>query len=252
VDWLLEKEHVVDPESVYIVFPFALDEPRFRVDLNGVPCSPDEHQLNGAVRDWYPARRWVDVSDSNRGVTVAPLDAPLVQLGGITTGKAAHGLKPEGAVVMSWALNNHWMVNFKASQGGEIPLRYRLTTHAGACDDAAANRWAAEEATPPIVLRDEVRRGSASDRLAAVPDEPALEVTVKPAEDGDGVVFRIRNLASEATTVPVELLAAPPDSACRTSPIEVDKEPLEVAGHVVRVPVGAHALETVRVRFANR
>jgi hypothetical protein len=251
VDWLLEKEHVTDPESVYIAFPFALGEPRFRVDLNGVPCSPDEHQLNGAVRDWYPARRWVDVSDGERGVTLAPLDAPLVQLGGITTGKAARALEPEGAVVMSWALNNHWMVNFKASQGGEIPLRYRLTTHAGACDDAAANRWAADEATPPIVLRDEVRRGEASDRLAAVPDEPALEMTVKPAEDGDGVVFRIRNLAPEATTVPVELLAAAPDSACRTSPIEVDKEPLEVAGRVVRVPVGARALETVRVRFAQ-
>src|SRR5262249_32988255 len=219
VDWLLEKEHVVDPESVYIAFPFALGEPRFRVDLNGVPCSPDEYQLNGAVRDWYPARRWVDVSDGKHGVTVAPLDAPLVQLGGITTGKAAHGLKPEGAVVVSWALNNPGMVNFRAGQGGEIPLRYRRTTPAGACDAAAANRWAAEEATPPIVLRDEVRRGDASDRLAAVPDEPALEVTVKPAEDGDGVVFRIRNLASEATTVPIELLAAPPDSACPTSPI---------------------------------
>ena len=45
VEWLLEKEHVVDPESVYVAFPFALAEPRFRLDLNGVPCSPNEHQL---------------------------------------------------------------------------------------------------------------------------------------------------------------------------------------------------------------
>jgi hypothetical protein len=252
VEWLLDKEHVTVPESVYIAFPFALGGPRFRVDLNGVPCAPDEHQLNGAVRDWYPVRRWVDVSDGDRGVTVAPLDAPLVQLGGITTGKAAHELHPEGAAIMSWALNNHWMVNFKASQGGEIPLRYRLTTHAGACDDAAANRWAAEEATPPIVLRDEVRRGEASGRFAAVPDESALEVTLKPAEDGDGIVVRIRNLGSEPATVPVEILGATPSSASSATPIEVDREPLAVDGHVVRVPVGAGALETVRVRFGSR
>ena len=58
IEWLLEKEHVVDPESVYVAFPFALGEPRFRLDLNGIPCSPNEHQLNGAVRDWYPVRRW--------------------------------------------------------------------------------------------------------------------------------------------------------------------------------------------------
>jgi hypothetical protein len=252
IEWLLEKEHVTDPESVYIAFPFALGEPRFRLDLNGVPCSPNDHQLSGAVRDWYPVRRWIDVSDGERGVTVAPLDAPLVQLGGITTGKAARDLHPEGPVVMSWALNNHWMVNFKASQGGEIPLRYRLTSHAGACDDAAANRWAAEEATPPIVLRDEVRRGELSGRFAAVPDELRLEVSAKPAEDGDGVVFRIRNLHAEDTTAPLELLAATPSSACRTSPVEVDAEPLAVAGRVVSVPVGAGALETVRVRFGSR
>jgi hypothetical protein len=251
VEWLLDKEHVTDPESVYVAFPFALGEPRFRVDLNGVPCSPDEHQLNGAVRDWYPVRRWVDVSDGERGVTVVPLDAPLVQLGGITTGKAAYELHPEGPAIMSWALDNHWMVNFKASQGGEIPLRYRLTTHAGACDDAAANRFAAEEATPPIVLRDEVRRGESSGRFATVPEDSALEVTLKPAEDGDGIVFRIRNLGSEPATVPLELLGGSPTSASRASPIEVDREALEIAGRVVRVPVGAGALETVRVRFRS-
>jgi len=54
---------------------------------------------------------------------VTPLDAPLVHLGGITTGKWARSLEPEGPTIMSWALNNHWMVNFKASQGGQIPLR---------------------------------------------------------------------------------------------------------------------------------
>src|SRR5439155_1336756 len=252
LEWLLDKEHLTAPESVYIAFPFALGEPRFRVDLNGVACTPDEDQLNGAVRDWYPIRRWVDVSDGERGVTLAPLDAPLVQLGGITTGKAAHELRPEGSALMSWALNNHWMVNFKASQGGEIPLRYRLTTHGGACDDAAANRWAAEEAMPAIVLRDEVRRGGGtSGRFAAVPDDLALEVTAKPAEDGDGIVFRIRNLGPDAMTVPLELLAASPSAAWRTSPIEVDREPLEVAGRVVNnVPPKSRDIAMVFQNYA--
>ena len=102
------------------------------------------------------------------------------------------------------------------------------------------------------MLRDEVRRGELSGRFAAVPDELRLEVSAKPAEDGDGVVFRIRNLGTADTTAPLELLAATPSSACRTSPVEVDAEPLAVAGRVVSVPVGAGALETVRVRFGSR
>jgi alpha-mannosidase len=248
VDWMLHKEHVTEPESVYIAFPFALGEPAFRVDLNGVACSPNADQLNGAVRDWYPVRRWVDVSDRERGVTLATLDAPLVQLGGITTGKAAWELEPEGPVVFSWALNNHWMVNFKASQGAEVALRYRLTTHAGLCDDATAARFAAEEATPPILLRDYVRRGQASDRFVSVPADAPVEVTAKPAEEGDGVVLRLNHSGREPSVVVLDFARAPA-SAHRVSPVEAEGEELALDGRSVRVPLRPRVLETIRVRF---
>ena len=78
-------------------------------------CRPARWRRQGLV----PAQRWVDVSDGKRGVTLVPLDAPLVHLGGITTGKWARTLQPEGPTIMSWALNNHWLVNFKSSQGGQ-------------------------------------------------------------------------------------------------------------------------------------
>jgi hypothetical protein len=248
VEWTVDKEHVTEPESVYVAFPFALGEPSFRLDLNGVPCTPEADQLNGTVRDWYPVRRWADVSDGTRGVTLCPLDAPLVQVGGITTGKAAWELRPEGPALYSWALNNHWMVNFKASQGGRIPLRYRLTTHAGGCDDAAAGRFAAEEATPPIVLRDYVPRGPRSGRLLAV-DDPGVEVTAKPAEDGDGIVVRLHDVVGAERTVELGFEAASPASACRVSPVEEDGEQLELAGRAVRVPLGGRAVTSLRVRF---
>jgi alpha-mannosidase len=188
------------------------------------------------------------VSDGTRGVTLCPLDAPLVQLGGITTGKAAWELRPEAPALFSWALNNHWMVNFKASQGGRIPLRYRLTTHAGGCDDAAAARFAAEEATPPIVLRDYVPRGSRSGRLLAV-DDPGLEVTAKPAENGDGIVVRLLDLDGAGRTVQLGFEAVAPASACRVSPVEEDGEPLDLDGRVIRVLLGGRAVTSLRIRF---
>jgi alpha-mannosidase len=188
------------------------------------------------------------VSDGTRGVTLCPLDAPLIQVGGITTGKAAWELRPEGPALYSWALNNHWMVNFKASQGGRIPLRYRLTTHAGGCDDTAAARFAAEEATPAIVLRDYVPRGPRTGRLLAV-DDTGVEVTAKPAEDGDGIVVRLHDLDGAERTVELGFEAAAPASACRVSPVEEDGEPLEVSGRAVRVPLGGRAVTSLRVRF---
>jgi hypothetical protein len=248
VEWTIDKEHVTTPEAVYVAFPFALGTPSFRFDLNGVACTPDADQLNGSVRDWYPVRRWADVSDGERGVTLSPLDTPLVQVGGITTGKAAWELRPDGPALYSWAINNHWMVNFKASQGGRIPLRYRLTTHAGACDDSAAARFGAEEATPPIVLRDYAARGPRSGRFVAV-DDPHVEVTAKPAQNRDGVVLRVRDHDGAPRTLELRFDAAAPVSASLTSPVEEERESLAVNGRVVRVPVAGRGITSVRVRF---
>jgi alpha-mannosidase len=247
IDWMLDKRAQPEPESVYVAFPLALGAPRFRADVNGVPCTPNVDQLDGSVRDWYPLRRWVDVSDGEHGVTLAPLDAPLAQLGGITTGRAAHALEPDGPAVYSWALNNHWSVNFRALQEGEIPLRYRLTTHAGDCDDAAAARFAAAAATPPLVLRDWLRRGAAQGQFLTL-DDDGVELAVKPAEDGDGIVVRLHDQRGESRSVGVRFAAAPA-SVHATSPLELDGEALALGDGRVAVPVGARELASIRVRF---
>ena len=251
VDWLLDKEHELGIEAVFIAFPFNLGDPSFRAEINGIPFTPDEDQLNGTVRDWYPLGRWVDVSDGERGVTMTPLDAPLVQLGGITTGKWARSLAPEGPTIMSWALNNHWMVNFKASQGGEIPLRYRLTTHDGPIDNRAAARFGAESATPPVTLRDYLRTGPETGRFLDVPEDLPVLVTAKPAESGNGIIVRIQNLSDLDIDVPVRLLAAKPASATTTSSLEIDWETLPLDADGFTVSVGGLAIQSVRVAFTG-
>jgi alpha-mannosidase len=246
---VLDKEYQTGIEAVFIAFPFNLETPSFRADINGIPFTPNEDQLNGTVRDWYPLGRWVDVSDGNRGVTITPLDAPLVHLGGITTGKWARELEPEGPTVMSWALHNHWMVNFKASQGGEIPLRYRLTTHAGAVDDVAASRFGLESTTPPVPMRDYLRTGPESGQFLDVPGDAPVLLTAKPADDGDGIIIRIQNLTEQEQTVPVRFPSVEPQSANLTSPLEINGDVLATDGSSVTVPVAGLAIQSIRVRF---
>jgi hypothetical protein len=249
VDWLLDKEHQTGIEAVFIAFPFNLGAPSFRADVNGIPFTPERDQLRGTVRDWYPLGRWVDVSDGQRGVTMTPIDAPLVHMGGITTGKFAQTLEPEGPTVMSWALQNHWMVNFKASQGGEIPLRYRLTTHAGTVNDVDASRFALESTTQPLAMRDYLRTGPESGQFVDVPADAPVLVTAKPADDGDGVIVRIQNLTERAQSVPLRFTAAKPSGANLTSPLEVDGDSLTTDGSTVTVPVSSQVIQSVRVRF---
>lgn len=248
VDWVLDKEHEKGIEAVFIAFPFNLGNPQFRADVNGTPFTPEEDQLHGTVRDWYPVGRWVDVSDGAHGVTLTPLDAPLVHLGGITTGKWARRLEPEGPTVMSWAMQNHWMVNFKASQGGEIPLRYRLTTHTGPCNDLTATRFGAESATQPVTLRDYLRTGPEQGQFVEMSsDAPAL-VTAKPADDGEGIILRVQNVTASHQRIPLSFLEVVVTAAALTSPLEIDGEALPVTNGSIQVPVDPLAVQSVRVR----
>jgi alpha-mannosidase len=201
------------------------------------------------VRDWYPVNRWVDVSDGERGVTVAPLDAPMVQMGGITTGLWAKHLDPDGPNLMSWALNNHWMVNFKASQGGEIPLRYRLTTHDGGCDDLAAGKFGAEQATPVIAMRDVAPVDARTGQFATIEPGAVELIHLKPADWGEGIILRLQNIHESAATALISFVAATPTSAALITPDEIDGEEAALDGNRLKVNVPAKTVQSVRVRF---
>jgi hypothetical protein len=249
VDWLLDKEHVTDVEAVFIAFPFALGAPRFRASINGLPLTPEEDQLSGTVRDWYPVGRWIDVSDEERGVTVVPLEAPLMHIGGITTGKWATTLEPEGPTLMSWALHNHWMVNFKASQGGEIPLRYRLTTHHGQVDDVAADRFAREQASPPIAIRDLAPSGAMSGQFLEVEVGPIEVIHVKPADFGDGIIVRLQNVGDASSSATLRFIDSTASAVFRTTPDERNVESIELQGSQISLQVGAKQVQSFRVTF---
>ncbi len=250
VDWRLDKIHNTDPEAVFVAFPFRLDGKDFTIDLNGIPAKPNRDQLDGAAKDWYPLQRWVDVSDSKRGVTLVPLDAPLVHLGGITTGKWSRMLEPEGPTIMSWALNNHWLVNFKSSQGGKIPLRYRLTTHEGAVEPAAAARFAAEVAQPPVVLRDILSTAAREESFFRLANGAPIIVTAKPGEDEGWVALRLQNLSPEPADAEIAF-ARTPKSAKRSDPIERGGQDIRLDGGNLTVRLDPLAIETVLVRFED-
>ncbi|SHG28073.1 Glycosyl hydrolases family 38 N-terminal domain-containing protein [Kaistia soli DSM 19436] len=250
VDWMLDKLAHEAPEAVFIAFPFNLGAPRFMLDMNGIPSEPNIDQLDGAAKDWYPVQRWVDVGDGARGVTVVPLDAPLVHLGGITTGKWARTLTPEGPTIMSWALNNHWMVNFKASQDGRIPLRYRLTTHEGDVDPATAARFAAEASMPPVVLRDIAPTGPRSGSFYAIDPAAPILATAKSGEAPGWIALRLQNLAKAPTLATIRFAKAPAE-ARRSDPIEHPGEPLAVSGTSLAIDLDPLATATILVRFGE-
>jgi hypothetical protein len=273
VEMVIDKELVTRAEAVYLVFPFALEQPTFHLDLNGVALEPETEQLPGSCRDWYGIQRWAEVgagggagaradarvgADADAGtdagsgaagsgvsITLVPLDAPLVQVGGITTGRWAHTLDTRAATLVSWALHNHWDTNFQASQGGEILLRYRLTSTRG-YDPAASTRFAADHATPPLVVRVPGAEPRPGGQWLRVEPEGVAELHVKPAADGHGMIVHAINLTAVERTLGLTPAVAP-KAAWVCSPLEENGAALAIEQGGVALVLPPRGVACVRL-----
>jgi alpha-mannosidase len=150
---LLAKEWVTDPEAVLFAFPFELDDPEVWIDAPFGPFRPEMDQLPGASKNYFTTQRWVDLSEPEIGVTVANLDAPLIQLGEIRTDPIAYGwlesIRPS-ATLFSYVMNNYWETNYRAAQDDEVALRYSLGVH-GVYEAEETRRFGLETARPFVV-----------------------------------------------------------------------------------------------------
>jgi hypothetical protein len=95
-------------------------------------------------------QRWVDLSDPHGGVTVATVDAPLIQLGEIRTDAIVTGWLEEAessGTLFSYVMNNYWETNYRAAQDDEVEFRYSLMAH-GPYQEADPERFGLEHARP--------------------------------------------------------------------------------------------------------
>ena len=130
-----------------------------RFEIAGADMAPGTEQLPGTTLDWQTAQHWVEFSGRDARVVWSPVEAPLVQFGDINTGKWQKTFSPANAWVFSYAMNNYWMTNFKASQEGRVEFRYSLTSTAPvpaaagagpASDRVASTRFGWEVHTPLV------------------------------------------------------------------------------------------------------
>jgi alpha-mannosidase len=198
-------------------------------------------------------------------VVWSPVEAPLVQFGDINTGKWLKKLELTNAWVYSYALNNYWMTNFKAGQGGRLEFRFAVTSAAaGPSDRVASSRFGWEVHTPLVAgwapAAEEAKASiSRATRLTApaasfaTVDQPNVIIqALKVAEAGDGLIVRLREIAGRATEVRLSLAALAGFLGEASSVDIVEENPRAVLpasdGSVV-VPVKAFGLQTVKVRF---
>ena len=196
--------HPVRKESVQFAFPFAIERGQLTVDVPFASVRPELDQLPGSCKNWMPVGRWVDVSNEERGITWVTLDAPLIEVGGITATKLNSQTDPDvwmrhldpTQTFFSWVMNNHWGTNYRAWQEGPVTFRYALRPHRGA-NLAEASRFAIGLSQPLLVTAPSSALPSAEPLLQVEPADVLVQ-EFKPSDDGRAWIVRLFNASDSA------------------------------------------------------
>ncbi|HVT10831.1 MAG TPA: polysaccharide lyase family protein [Fimbriimonadaceae bacterium] len=188
----IEKVAVRKKEAVHFAFPFLVPNGRLRIQGPWAVIRPDLDQIAGSNKNWFTTQYFADVSNSKYGVTWSSLDAPLMEVGGITAAMTDGGYDPKEWIqhlgptqtLYSWALNNHWYTNYRAEQEGHLTFRYSILAHGPYAPDAAY-RFGAGLAQPLIVS------SVSSAPLLQIGDPRVVVSALKPSEDKKALIVRL-------------------------------------------------------------
>ncbi len=204
-------------ESVNLAFPFRVPGGQVRLELPlGGVIRPDVDQIEGSCRNWFTVGNWADVSAAGRGATWVTLDAPLVQLGGLTANLLNSQTDPAvwrrsvepTQTLYAWLMNNHWGTNYRAYQEGPVTFRFAVRGH-GAFDPTSATQLATGLSQPLIALPPSPDPPSGRARLRLT-NAHVLATAFKPADDRTGWILRLYNVSAIEQQVSVEWEAPRP------------------------------------------
>jgi alpha-mannosidase len=241
----LDKKNVYEQEAVRLAFPFNVPDGQVRIDLAWGWFRPESDQLPGSCKNYFTALRWVDVSNQDYGVTLSTADAPLLEIGGLYADPVVVGWKKSAehsSRIYSYVMNNYWETNYKASQAGPAVFRYSILPH-GMFNPGAAERFGMERCRPLIVVAVDKECPHPKPLLRV---EPAgvLVSSLKPSEDGGGLILRLFNAGGKPEEVRLIWEGRVPEGIYGSSPFE---ERGEAVTGTLELP--AYGIATLRIEF---
>jgi len=194
----IDKKAVRTVEGVHIGFGFNVPNAALRINIPWGVIQPEKDQLAGACKNWFSVERWVDISNNKLGVTWSTIEAPLLEIGGLTANLPRSQPNPKAYLskiepsptIYSWVMNNHWHTNYRADQEGETVFRYAIRLHRE-YDQLAAAHFGVES-TEPLIASPATGPAPAGS-LVEISPGPILITSLTPSADGKALIVRLFN-----------------------------------------------------------
>jgi hypothetical protein len=247
----LNKNLTYDREAMYIAFPFVGRKPAFRYEIGAGCVKPEEQHIPGGCRDWFAVQQWVTVHSDDTAVAWSAVDTPLITLCDMTPGEwLDHHDLPNGTI-FAYAMNNYWFTNYKAGQDGEFTFRFSVTSDEKIAPDQASH-FGASACEPMYATGVHQRRKAtiqpASQSFCEIEPANIKLMTAKPADDGRGVIIRLRETAGHDTDVTLNVGWQGMTRASRCDLVERDQQEINLDDGCVRLKLPAFSLVTIRLQ----
>jgi hypothetical protein len=236
---LLDKHPIRAKEGLHFGFGFNVPDGTVRMDVGLAAVRPELDQIPASCKNWFSVQRWVDISNDKFGVTWAPVDAPLVELGGLTANligsQTDHRVwidrLPPTQTLYSWVMNNHWHTNYRAEQHGPTLFRYFLRAHRGYSPLEAA-RFGVACSQPLLVARAPASPPDRKPRFELSPDDVVVSA-FKPSDDGRAWIVRLFGASGKSQKVRVAWSEPKPQQVWLS---DTSEKPLTKAPRSIEVP----------------
>lgn len=225
--YAIEKKLETEPEGIYIAFPFVLEGGQLAFDVPGGEVRAGIDQIPGSANDWNTVQNYARLSNKKAQIMIGSAEIPLMQFGGINTGRYRAGAVPATTHIYGWPMNNYWTTNFNADQHGGHVWVYTISSRAdGAMDEAVRFGWGNRTPLPARVLPgggtgNAVRQGS----LIGGWPENILLVSAIPAPDGSSAVLHVREIGGR--TAMLRLRNATIGAALKCAQVDVTGRDIE-------------------------
>jgi alpha-mannosidase len=230
----LDKRLNTDPEGIYIAFPVKMEGGAIHFDVQGGEIRAGIDQIPGSSNDWNTVQSYVRVCGTKEQIVISSADAPLMQFGGINTGRYTAGAVPATTHVYGWPMNNYWTTNFNADQHGGHEWRYTLTSQTSTSQGAASRfGWGnripfAGRVLPGGGPGDQMHQASF---ITNWPDNILL-ISAIPTPDGLGAILLLRETEGKEATM--SLINGISNTPLEQVAVDVTGKPLATQGSTMR------------------
>lgn len=204
--YCLKKKQETEPEAVYVVFPFELNNGKIFFDVPGGNIEAGVNQIPGSTNDWNTVQNFASVRNTSEQIVLCSKEIPLMQFGNINLGRFKAGATPESNHIFTWPMNNYWVTNFNADQHGEFEWTYNLTSSKDnslqyATDFAWGNRIPLPNRVIPAGMSN--NQFPIKGSILSITPGGIVLVNMKPIEGENAVILQLRETAGKESLLEI-------------------------------------------------